>query len=183
MKNGLEVIFPGMPLQLGAHRLTLRPVVLCELPKVQRVIDGWRHLISTGGATMDGGAWLDFCDLLASSCGRDLDFLTSLEPEQFDELASWVLAINEKLWKGEDAKTKPDTTDFSWPMAIQCLISHGHTLDSVSRLTLVQLEAYLIASAREDRERLAMAIQAEAFSMADPKSIKSALKELRNGHP
>ena len=183
MTNGLDVIFPEMPLQLGAHRLMLRPVILSELPKVQRVIDGWRHLIANGGASMDGLAWLDFCDLLAASCGKDLDFLTSLDSDQFDELASWVLAINEKLWKGDDPKTKPDTTEFSWSTAIQCLISHGHTLESVSRLTLAQLEAYLIASAKEDRERLAMAIQAEAFSMADPKSIKSALKELRNGHP
>lgn len=181
MTPGLDMIFPEMPLQLGAHRLMLRPVVLSELPKVQRVIDGWRHLIANGGASMDGLAWLDFCDLIAAACGKDLDFLTKLDTDQFDELASWVLAINEKLWKGDDAK--PNATEFSWAMAVQCLISHGHTLDSVSRLTLAQLEAYLIASAKEDRERLAMAIQAEAFSMADPKSIKSALKELRNGHP
>jgi len=178
MDTRLSALFPALPFMVGGERLQLRPVTLGELPAVERVVEGWRLLLATGGEFLHAEAWEDFLDLCAGAVGRDRAWLDQLSEEAFETLIGLVLAINEEIWK---PGPQPAGKAFSWPEITQRLIEHGHPFAAIQGYTLAQARAFLGECFRLEREALARAIQAAAFSMADGKTVVKAVKELTRG--
>lgn len=179
--TGLSALFPSCPMTAGGERLEVRPVILSELPQVERVLDGWRYLVASNGAVMDAEAWEAFLDLLASAACRTRPWLEALPESDFERLASLVLAINREIWDAEAPQRKGE--EVQWPGIFQRLVAAGHPLEAIHRMTLAQARLFLVEAARLDRERLANDITAAAFSMADGKHVNKVLKELRRGEP
>jgi hypothetical protein len=176
----LSTLFPAVPIRIGGERVSLRPVVLGELPEVDRVVEAWRLLIATGGDVLDSEAWEDFLGLLCAAVDRPRAWLDALSESEFERLATTALAINEEIWKPSPS---PGTGNVSmkWSEIFQRLISHGHPASVIKGYTLAQANAYLGECLKADREELAMNIQAAAFSMVDGKTVAGAVKELRRG--
>jgi len=175
----LSALFPSVPVTIGAERLQLRPVILAELPAVERVVEGWRLLVATGGDFANAEAWDDFVGLCAAAVSRDRAWINGLEEDDFDRLICLVLAINEEIWKPEVAKDSGEA--FRWAQIIQRLVEHGHAWATIQTYTLPQARAFLGECFRMESETLARGIQAASFSMADQKSVSKALKELNRG--
>lgn len=177
--TGLSALFPSCPMTAGGERLEVRPVTLSELPRVERVMDGWRSLVASNGEVMDSEAWDAFLDLLAASVGKDRHWLESLTESDFENLACLVLSINREIWDPE--AVQHGDAEISWPGIFQRLVAAGHPLEAIHRMTLAQARVFLIEAARLDRERLADDITAAAFSMVDGKQVSRVVKELRRG--
>lgn len=178
--TSLNDLFPALPLEVGGERLSIRPVVFRELPLVQRVMEGWGQLVISGGALIPPDAWDTFLHLLASASGKPPGWVKELEPEAFEQLACFVLAINRELWDPE-APGGPGTDDdtLTWAAVVQRLAGHGHAWAAIQDFTLSQLRAFLAEAAHGDREQLAADILAASFSMADGNAVKKATRELR----
>lgn len=179
MDTTLSTLFPSVPVTLGAERLQLRPVILAELPAVERVVEGWRLLVATGGDFANAEAWEDFVDLCAAAVGRSRTWIDALSEEDFEKLICLVLAINEEIWKPEITKERSEP--FTWARIIQRLVEHGHNENSTQAYTLAKARALLGECFRLESETLARGIQAASYSMADPKSVSQAVKELNRG--
>lgn len=175
----LSTLFPAVPVRIGGERLSCRPVVLGELPEVERVVEAWRLLVATGGATLDAEAWDDFLGLLCAAVDRPRAWLDALPENEFEQLVALVLASNEDIWK--PAASPSGQAALEWPEIFQRLISHGHSIAAIREYTIAQAHAFLGECMKAEREDLAAGIQAAAFSMADGKTVTSVLKELRRG--
>ncbi len=175
----VSTLFPGLPFMVGREWVYIRPVVLSEIPAVERVVEAWRLLVATGGTVLDAGAWEDFLVLLAAAAGKPMAWLEGLEESAFEQLVGLVLASNENIWKPEGDGPEDETTP--WAEILQRLIESGHDFNAVLGYTMPQAKAFLLQSARREREALAQKIQASAFAMADTKSVQRVVKELRHG--
>lgn len=175
----LTTLFPAQPFMVGGERLLLRPVVLGELPQVERVAEAWRVMVATGGEVLDAEAWEDFLSLLAASVDRPVPWLESLDEATFEQLLCLVLAINENVWKPTEDEGEGEA--MTWAEILQSLIEHGHDFETIQRYTVAQARAFLMQGFRREREALAQAVQASAFAMADSKSVQKVVKELRRG--
>ena len=173
----LSALYPAVPLQLGGERVQLRPVVLSELPAVEQVLEGWRVLIATRGEVLPQEAWDTFLDLLAAAVGRTSLWVRQLPEEDLERLICHALAVNAELFEDDPG----DTETVNWASVAQRLVSHGHPLDAVGRMTLAQLRAFTEEALVTERENLAAGVLAATYSMADEKSVKRALRELRRG--
>ena len=173
----LSALYPAVPLQLGGERVQLRPVVLSELPAVEQVLEGWRVLIATRGEVLPQEAWDTFLDLLAAAVGRTSLWVRQLPEEDLERLICHALAVNAELFEDDSG----DTETVNWASVAQRLVSHGHPLEAVGRMTLAQLRAFTEEALVTEREHLAAGVLAATYSMADEKSVKRALRELRRG--
>lgn len=174
----LYALFPGVPLTIAGERLSVRPIVLSELPVAQRVIEAWGRLIMGGEADLE--AWADLQTLMGTAVGKSLVWVQSLGSDDFDRLLASLIAVNqEDLLVGEDGAGSHETV--SWARVAQTLVSAGHTLDRVERMTLPQLRVLLGEADRALREQLARDITAASFSMSDGKTIQKVTRELRCG--
>ena len=174
----LSALFPGRADHGSAgKRLRLRPVILAELPAVERVVEAWRLLVATGGDFLHSEGWEDFLELVAAAAGHPRAWLDQLSEEDFERLICLVLAANEEVWKPEIGKEPGEA--FTWAQITQRLVEHGHAWDTLQGYTLTQARAFLGECFRLESETLAREIQAAAFSMADEKAVTKAVKELR----
>jgi len=175
----LFALLPAVPVVIDGERLCLRPVVIAELPAVERILEGWQQLVATGGNWLNAEAWEDVVDLCAAAVGRDRSWIDQISENDFERLISLVLAVNESIWKPE-AKSH-EGEDFSWAQIVQRLVEHGHSFDAIRGYTLSQARALLGECFRQEAECLARDIQAASFSMADQTSVEKAVKGLRCG--
>jgi hypothetical protein len=177
--TSLSSLFPAVPVTVGGERLRLRPVVLGELPAVERVIEGWQVLVVTEGDPARAEAWTDFVDLCAAAVGRSRAWIDQLSETDFETLICLVLAANEDVWKPQPPKAGEE--GYSWAKIIQCLVEHGHSFEAIQGYTLSQARALLGECFRMESEALAREIQAAAFSMASSESVEKAVKGLLRG--
>lgn len=175
----LSALLPSVPVKIGTERVFLRPVIVAELPAVERVVDGWRLLVATGGDFLHAEAWGDFLDLCAAAAGRESGWIDTLSEEDLERLICHVLAINEDVWKPEITKERGEP--FTWAQITQRLVEHGHAWEAIRGYTLPQARAFLGECFRLEREALARAVQAANYAMADPKSTNKTVKELLRG--
>jgi hypothetical protein len=171
--------FPLQPFMVGEERLMLRPIILGEIPQVERVLEAWRILVATGGRVLDAGGWEDFLDLLAASAGKPVAWLEGLTQETFEQLVGLVLALNETIWKPTEDKDEGE--EMPWPELFQNLIEHGHAYETLQGYTVAQARAFLLQGFRRERESFAQAIQASGFAMVEGKAVQQVVKELRRG--
>ena len=178
--TSLFTLFPTVPALVGGERVEVRPVILSELPLVERVLEGWRVLVATSGEVMPQESWDAFSDLLASACGKSREWVLALQSEDFERLSCLVLAQNRELWDGEAQESKGDDY-FAWPQVVQRLVRHGHPWQQVQSLTLGQIRDFMAEALVIEREDLAQVITAASFAMADGSTVQKVTKELRRG--
>lgn len=176
----LSSLFPSVPVLVGGERLCLRPIILRELPAVERVLEGWRLLVATGGNFAQAEAWQDVLDLTAASVGRSRPWLDQLSEADFEALICQVMSINEEIWRPRPA-AKDEGKAFTWSQIVQCLVEHGHPFDAIQGYTLAQARTLLTECFRQESEAMARDIQSAAFSMASSESVDKAVKGLRRG--
>jgi hypothetical protein len=175
----LSALLPSVPLQVGGRQLEVRPIIYRELRLVERAMEGWTLLVASGGEQMDPEAWEAFLQLLAGACGQTVDQVKALEECDFERLACLVLAMNREIW--DAPKGRGDDEPLTWAQIVQRLVSHGHPWEAVQNMTMGQIRSFLEACLRHERETLAMQITAASFSMAEPKTVQKATRELRRG--
>ena len=177
----LSSLFPGYPLHVAGQRVFLRPVTVSELPAVDRVMEGWRIMIVSGGTVIDPDALLDLQELLASAAGRDLAWVRSLDEAAFETLFCHVIAINQaELFDPPECKGGDTLT---WAAIAQRLIQAGHPPTAVGDYTLAQVRTFLEAITAQEREAFANALVAASCSMADPKKVNEVAERIRRGKP
>ena len=177
--HDLSTLNPAVPILVGGERVFIRSVTLDEIPAAQRVRDGWRLLVATGGDFLHAEAWADFIDLCAAAAGRDRLWLDALPEADFEKVICSVVAINEELWKPENLGEASE--EISWAAITQRLVEHGHSLESTRKLTLPQARALLKECVNQETNRFAQAIQAATFAMVSPKDAEKAVRKLRHG--
>ena len=116
----LTTLFPAQPFMVGGDRLMLRPVVLGELPQVERVAEAWRVMVATSGQVLDAEAWEDFLSLLAAAVGQPVAWLESLDEATFERVVCLVLAVNEDVWKPTEDTSEGEA--MTWAEILQSLI-------------------------------------------------------------
>lgn len=178
MDTTLSALFPAVPLLVGKELLSIRPIVLAELPAVERVMGGWRKLIASGGEQVDPEAWSEFMTLLAGACGRSTAWFGKLSEEDFEELVATVIAVNDEVLAPGDQEGSETIT---WARIFSKLVTAGHSFAAIQGMTLGQARALLSEAERESRDQLANEILASSFAMADGKAVKEATEGLRRG--
>ena len=174
-----SALLPTVPFRAGGQPLEVRPIVFRELRLVERALEGWALLITSGGDRVDAEAWEAFLLLMAGSCGQPPEWVKQLPEAEFEGLACLVLALNRELWDGPKGNSNDES--LTWAQIAQRLVSHGHPWETLQNMTMGQIRAFLEACLRREREDLAMQITAASFSMADPKAVQKATRELRRG--
>ena len=175
--TSLSALFPALPFRVGGERVHLRPVILAELPAVERAWEAWRRMVAFG-KDLDPDALEDVLELLAGASGKPLAWVKALDDAAFTDLVSLVLALNREIFEPPSAS---GGEDLAWSQVLQKLIEHGHSREDAERLTLAQARTYLEACLREEREAMADGITCASFSMADGKQTQKIVKELRRG--
>ncbi len=174
-----SALLPTVPLRIGGRQLEVRPIVFRELRLVERAQAGWNRLLLSKGEELDGEAWEAFLQLLAGACGQPLAWIQELPEADFERLACLALALNREIW--DAPKGREGDESLTWAQIAQRLVSHGHPWEALQNMTMGQIRAFLEACLRYERETLAMQITAASFSMAEPKTVQKATRELRRG--
>ena len=174
----LSALFPGLPLLVAGERVFLRPITVAELPTVERVWEGWRHLIASGGEVLNAEAWEDLLSLLASASGRPVAWVKALEESEFEKLLSYVFALNSELF--DPPKSDGDAT-MTWAQIAQRLIQGGHQWETVKSYTLTQVRAFLEALVAQERDAYANDLIASSFAMVSPKDTQKIAERIRDG--
>ena len=174
----LSALFPGLPLMVAGERVFLRPITVAELPTVERVWEGWRLLIASGGEFLETGAWADLIGLLASASAHPVEWVQALDEPSFERLLSYVFAVNGELF---DPPNGSGDDTMTWAQIAQRLIQGGHQWETVKTYTLAQVRAFVEALVVQEREAYANDLLAASFAMVDPKETHKIAERIRRG--
>lgn len=172
--TGLSALFPSEPMWIGGERVCLRPVVLKELPVLERLMGGWGLMVATGGEALTPDLGEDLDELLAGASGRPLAWVKALPAEDYERLFSLALALNQGLFERSRGDVEAQVP---WPQVVQRLLSRGHRMEDIENYTLDQAATFLKEVARLETSDLARAISAAPFANA-PKEAAKAVKDL-----
>lgn len=177
MDTTLSALFPGQTILLAGEYRTMRPVILAELPLVQRCLEAWTRMVASGGEMADPEAWDIVLGLLAGSLGASREWVDTLPSEDFERLLSTALALNKELLEG--GEPGPSSDHITWSRLVSTLVEAGHPWEQIQRMTIHQAREFLAEAARQAKERLALDITASSFAMADGKTVAKVTEELR----